>query len=341
MLFNLEVTIPKNHQDTSMNCHKVDTYKESNHIDSSIPTTLHYPPINNPMTLPLTPRNSPVKCHPEETMRERIEPYQKKNETLKPFLPLTMPSTTPKVKANRFTDAQRDRTLRHHKLIQPTPVQERVHLSSLNKHVHLSSLSGVQRMSSSDLSLLSLPESDEGEDEEVVHLDLNHLSGTTKPSTESSISDHSASSFTSEGDAYSEVSPTTTLFVPGQPYGQMEDHNSKKNVTPEFDGPSSFNSGSTDCTAPTNVSSNPTMYPFCQPCEMEPNSLSHRFVVAADTQFGITKNNESWQAEMEYSVSAVKLINSMNPRPSFVCVCGDLVDMEFTFEKKKGSKSKL
>lgn len=29
----------------------------------------------------------------------------------------------------------------------------------------------------------------------------------------------------------------------------------------------------------------------------------------------------------------------MNPRPAFVCICGDLVDMEYSFEKKKGSKS--
>ena len=105
-------------------------------------------------------------------------------------------------------------------------------------------------------------------------------------------------------EAFSEESPTTTLFVPGQDYNQLSST-------------------------------------YCQPCEMEPHSTSHRFVVCADTQFGITKNNETWQAEMDYSVAAVDKINSMDPKPAFVCVCGDLVDMEFSFEKKKGSKSKL
>jgi len=81
--------------------------------------------------------------------------------------------------------------------------------------------------------------------------------------------------------------------------------------------------------------------PLCQPCELNAHSPTHRFVVCADTQFGITKHNLDWDVEIQYSNMAIDLINEMNPRPAFVCVCGDLVDMEFSLERKKGSKSKF
>lgn len=54
------------------------------------------------------------------------------------------------------------------------------------------------------------------------------------------------------------------------------------------------------------------------------------FVVAADTQFGIISGNKEWIKEMEYSEMTVKYINNLNPKPAFVTVCGDLVDMEPT-----------
>lgn len=53
----------------------------------------------------------------------------------------------------------------------------------------------------------------------------------------------------------------------------------------------------------------------------------HSFVVVADTQFGMTERNVSWETEMVYSVTAVDAINNLQPRPLFCCVCGDLVDM--------------
>jgi len=80
---------------------------------------------------------------------------------------------------------------------------------------------------------------------------------------------------------------------------------------------------------------------FCKPCEKEHYSPSHRFVICADTQYGIVANNVNWDMEMQYSVDAVNMINKMKPSPAFVCVCGDLVDMEYSFEKKKGDKSKF
>jgi hypothetical protein len=71
------------------------------------------------------------------------------------------------------------------------------------------------------------------------------------------------------------------------------------------------------------------------------HSPSHRFVVCADTQFGITKHNVDWDAEIQYSNRAIDVINEMDPRPAFVCMCGDLVDMEFSLERKKGCKSRF
>lgn len=53
----------------------------------------------------------------------------------------------------------------------------------------------------------------------------------------------------------------------------------------------------------------------------------HTFVVCADTQLGMTNMNRNWDVEMEHSRRAVDLINRLEPRPLFCCVCGDLVDM--------------
>jgi serine/threonine-protein phosphatase CPPED1 len=53
----------------------------------------------------------------------------------------------------------------------------------------------------------------------------------------------------------------------------------------------------------------------------------HTFVVCADTQLGMTNMNRNWEVEMEHSRRAVELVNGLDPRPLFCCVCGDLVDM--------------
>ena len=54
---------------------------------------------------------------------------------------------------------------------------------------------------------------------------------------------------------------------------------------------------------------------------------NYSFVVVADTQLGMTRNNASWDEEMEYSRQAVAYMNQMENRPLFCCVCGDLVHM--------------
>lgn len=37
--------------------------------------------------------------------------------------------------------------------------------------------------------------------------------------------------------------------------------------------------------------------------------------------------SSEWQTELDYCHKAIQYINAMTPRPSFVCMCGDLVDM--------------
>jgi len=218
--------------------------------------------------------------------------------------------------ANRFTDAQRGRTLCHHKLIQPTPSQERAHLSKLKRYE-------PARAFSSQMSLQSLPEEVSDQNEAVVQLDLKHMqscdtdavtvprknssSDTCSTKMSSSVSDCSTSRCSIEGDSLSEVSQMTMLFVPGQGCDAEDDVENTAVLEPND-------------IAEFNLS----MFSTCQPCEMYTHSLSHRFVVCADTQFGIATDNDNWQAEMEYSIDAVKAINKMDPQPSFVCVCGDL-----------------
>jgi hypothetical protein len=218
--------------------------------------------------------------------------------------------------ANRFTNAQRGRTLCHHKLIQPTPSQERAHSSKLKRYEPARALS-------SQMSLQSLPEEVGDQEEAVVQLDLKHMqscdtdavtaprknssSDTCSTKMSSSVSDCSTSRFSIEGDTLSESSPMTMLFVPGQGCDPEDDD---ENIgVPEPNDSAEFNL---------------SLFSTCQPCEMYTHSPSHRFVVCADTQFGIAKDNDNWQAEMEYSIDAVNAINKMDPPPSFVCVCGDL-----------------
>lgn len=70
--------------------------------------------------------------------------------------------------------------------------------------------------------------------------------------------------------------------------------------------------------------------------EMVSSRPSHRFVIAADTQFGVMMDgfvmaNPSWESEIELSRQCVAKINAMEPKPLFVSVCGDLVDTEGSF----------
>ena len=67
-----------------------------------------------------------------------------------------------------------------------------------------------------------------------------------------------------------------------------------------------------------------------QKSEISCYSPSHTFVVCADSQMGMSSLNAEWKTELEYCREAIQKINNLHPRPKFVCVCGDLVDMEQT-----------
>jgi serine/threonine-protein phosphatase CPPED1 len=65
------------------------------------------------------------------------------------------------------------------------------------------------------------------------------------------------------------------------------------------------------------------------PQEIETNKGSgFTFVIGADTQLGMGSGCRSWEYEMEYSLKAIQFINILSPPPAFVCLCGDLIDME-------------
>jgi len=56
------------------------------------------------------------------------------------------------------------------------------------------------------------------------------------------------------------------------------------------------------------------------------------FIQAADTQFGMQesyvekKKNHGWQQEINWSTELVNRVNSMQPLPRFMVICGDLLD---------------
>jgi hypothetical protein len=70
--------------------------------------------------------------------------------------------------------------------------------------------------------------------------------------------------------------------------------------------------------------------------EIQRSRSKHTFVVAADTQLGMTSGNKEWETELEYSRQAVEYINSLEPRPLFCTMCGDISDMEASFFEGKG-----
>ena len=67
----------------------------------------------------------------------------------------------------------------------------------------------------------------------------------------------------------------------------------------------------------------------CQDCvapksEMTRYADHYSFVVCADTQLGMTNMNRDWNIELDNTRRAVKLINSLENKPSFCACCGDL-----------------
>jgi hypothetical protein len=130
-------------------------------------------------------------------------------------------------------------------------------------------------------------------------------------------------------------------------YPQRYEHAQRNRtlIHPRLPQPPMYNDkkGTTTTTTTTVLSSSP-------PTSKEQTNAStttttttttgHSFVVCADTQLGMYSGCEEWETELAYSRQAIQVINQIEPRPAFFCMCGDLVDMEYTFfaGKEKGGQ---
>lgn len=118
-----------------------------------------------------------------------------------------------------------------------------------------------------------------------------------------------------------DVTPTSTLNFPDPHYNPTSWHSGEilKN-SPVLEDADEFESKAI-----------PSPEAVTAPSEIEMTRPQYSFVVCADSQIGMTSKNKEWNTELEYCRRAITKINDMQPKPSFVCVCGDLVDMEWTF----------
>lgn len=265
-----------------------------------------------------TPRATTVKSYVHVNASQH-EPSSPDQEQLTPTKPKLMTNNST---ANRFTAAQRDRTLRHHKLLQPTSSQEKLHLARLRAERH------IKKRSSSSVSLLTLLEEEEDLVEEVVESTSVQVYERTSSIDEAkAMLDDVCINFKSLSStiSHSTISTASMSDISGPSDEEDSDQDDEE--------------CSVHSPYPAELKSSHSL--LCQPCELHVHSPSHRFVVCADTQFGITKHNLDWDAEIQYSNKAIDTINAMDPRPAFVCMCGDLVDMEFSLERKKGCKSRF
>ncbi len=230
----------------------------------------------------------------------------------------------------RYAAAQYGRTLHHPKLKQPTSDQETGHLRMLAEKRQLN-------CSARDVSL--------GEHGGVNITGQSHQELVSKLSKalllgSSNGNLHEMSKSGSSDDNFS--SPTSTLFFPDPTFSNETEEFNSANQNDDFLG----TCGLTCTEIQQHTQQFPEVAPI-QTCyfsenrtygELEPQTPSHSFVVCSDTQLGISSKNREWETELEYSRRAIRMINAMDPPPKFVCVCGDLIDMEYTFEERKGYK---
>jgi len=252
---------------------------------------------------------------------------------------------------NRYTEAQRERTLCHSALRQPSPDEERHHLLCQCKNLMKNNGNpdfNNDDTTSDESSFCSV----EFQSREKKH--ERRECGTkcfpsTSPDTRTRTRINSANKHISDAKAQfhrlsaalenagvssrmdfdnckecdnpnntihpNETSPTSTLNFPDE------------HVPPAF------------CTTHQSAVMNQSI--FCNettvlttasnPCEIQMHKPSHTFVVCADSQIGMTSQNKEWETELNYCREAISKMNQLSPKPAFVCVCGDLIDMEYTF----------
>lgn len=254
---------------------------------------------------------------------------------------------------HRFEKMQRDRTLHHASLIQPSKSEEEIHLKRLN--------SNTTRTSTSSSSFASL------EERLACALEKAGLgSSTSNLASVGVVKDDDV--VNGKGSPECEMpSPTSTLQFPvQQQQHESSRHTSMKNlmqlqsdyfvedtagvqkeeeiaddvffISDDYDEVEEYHMPLNDDPIPPKVSS--TNHNKHHKSELNQHSATHTFVVCADTQFGMLNHNQDWTQEMEYAKEAVKEINKLEPKPKFVCMCGDLIDMEQSFYHNKKKKEK-
>ena len=283
---------------------------------------------------------------------------------------------------SRYTEAQRNHTLYHHTLKQPSSKDEINFLAKNQKTKNVSSpsssgglesdaeaelkarlstaLLGAQKHSSTAFSITTPQQQTSGHaptSSFLPTLDNNNMDicdeyfvgeGQCIETIEESFSMKAFSSDNNNNGP----SPTSTLCFPESSSSNSNYYNLTKLSQPEInchfiseESPNdhyyteeqrqTYQKHQPLQKSSTEVSSPPPT------SELESYAPSHRFVVCADPQLGMTTLNREWVDEIEYCKKAVKKINSLQPRPKFVCICGDMVDMEESlYNRSSGALAK-
>lgn len=232
----------------------------------------------------------------------------------------------------RFAEAQRDRTVHHHTLKQPSAEDELLFLEEGQTQSFNKSMSSLDIKKESEATL-------------VRRLSVALLGAQCSVSDNLNSYGETGNDTTIDEEYWmgdgSEQSPTSTLNFPDSSSSNIK--NPYQEQPPSDDGniycqfidlnpapQDGTNKGKVATKVPFNLDTLPKKKSKnTKPkniTELETNSPSHRFVVCADPQLGMTSQNEEWNTELEYCQSAVKKINSLEPRPKFACVCGDMLN---------------
>lgn len=281
----------------------------------------------------------------------------------------TQPQISTSSSPSRYTEAQRNHTLYHHTLKQPSPKDE---MDFINKNhpnnSPVSSMSAVARESDAEAdlkarlsaALLGAQKHSSTAFTTSPPPPAHAVTSSFLPSLDNHNMDLCDEYFVGEGQCIETIeesfsmkafsndnnngpSPTSTLCFP-----ESSSSNSNYNNLPKVSKPEIYCHSVTEPPPNHNNDTEEQMYQNQSPqtpttsspsSELESHTPSHRFVVCADPQLGMTSLSRDWVAEIEYCKAAVKKINSLQPRPKFACVCGDMVDMEQSIYANETSSS--
>lgn len=234
----------------------------------------------------------------------------------------------------RFEEAQRDRTVHHHTLKQPSVEDEMRFLEEGQTHSLNDSGPSLELQNDAEAKLVS-------------RLSAALLGAQEYCSISDNLNSYGETGYdeTIDKDYWmgsgSEPSPTSTLNFPDSSPSNLKNPYQEQSLSDDLNQYCHFIDNSHVPQDQINLEKDRKKIPsnlYTVPkakskiirsknlTELESNSSSHRFVVCADPQLGMTNQNEEWDTELEYCQSAVRKINSLEPRPKFACVCGDLLN---------------